>query len=64
MQKCRGTKNCSSSRAEVSKVLTCITQVEVQMQGFKNTFVKVEESTCPFYSSIGKKALISKILTV
>ena len=37
--------------AEVSKVFTFITQVEVQILGFKKTSVEVEVSTQAFYLS-------------
>ena len=49
---------------EVSKVFTFITQVEVQILGFKNTFVEVEVSTQAFYSSRSVKVLASKLLKV
>ena len=48
--------------AEVSKVFTFITQVEVQILGFKKTFVEVEVSTQAFYSSRSVKVLASKLL--
>ena len=43
--------------AEVSKVFTFITQVEVQILGFKNTSVEVEASTQDFYLSKSVKVL-------
>ena len=51
-------------RPEVSKVFTFITQVEVQILGFKKTFVEVEVSTQAFYSSRSVKVLASKLLKV
>ena len=50
--------------AEVSKVFTFITQVEVQILEFKKTFVEVERSTQAFYSSRSVKVLASKLLKV
>ena len=48
----------------VSKVFTFITQVEVQIVGFKKTYVEVEVSTQVFYSSSSVKVQASKLLKV
>ena len=48
----------------MSKVFTFITQVEVQILGFENTFVEVEVSTQAFYLSKSVKVLVSKLLKV
>lgn len=51
------------NHTKVSKVLTSITQVEVEILQFKNTCVEVKVSTLAFYLSKSVKVLVTYLLS-